>query len=67
MRILKRENFNDTLALVLIPGVPGIWVLSHWYPLPPEAVGASILAWGNVVQHYFRKAKNGSTEDKSPK
>ena len=55
-KILKRQNFNDTLAILFGAGIPALWVLSHWYPLPPEAVGASIAVWTLVAQHYFRKA-----------
>lgn len=56
-RILKRESFNDTLAILFGLGIPALWVLNHWYALPGEALGASIAVWTLVAQHYFRKAK----------
>ena len=55
MKIFKRQTFNDSLALLIIPGVPGLWLLSHWYPLPEMGLGASIAMWTMVITHYFRK------------
>ena len=57
--ILKRKTFNDTLALLIILGVPFLWVADALWlanKVPKEAIGASILGWGNVVLFYFRKA-----------
>jgi hypothetical protein len=59
MRIFGRANFNDTLALVLIAGLPALWLSSKWLPVPGEVLGATIAGWMLVVQFYFRKAQNG--------
>jgi len=54
--LFKRKTFNDTLALLLLVGVPGLWIFSALVrPLDQLVLGATILAWGNVVQYYFRK------------
>ena len=53
--LFKRKGFNDTLALIFGVGIPGLWVLNHWYPMPSEAVGASIAGWTMIIVHYFRK------------
>lgn len=54
--VFKRKTFNDSLALIFTVGIPGLWVLNHWYALPSEAIGASIVVWTLVAQHYYRKA-----------
>ena len=56
---LKRKTFNDTLALLIVFGVPLLWVADAALldgKVSEAAKGASILAWGSVIQHYFRKA-----------
>ena len=58
-KFLKRKTFNDTLALLIVLGVPFLWVADAlWFEnkVSEAAKGASILAWGSVIQHYFRKA-----------
>jgi len=51
MKLLP-QNWNDTLSLLLIFIIPLMW----WKANLPETVnGALILAWGNIIQHYFRK------------
>jgi len=59
MRLFGRANFNDTLALVLVFGLPALWLASKWFPMPGAVVGATIAGWTLVVQFYFRKAPNG--------
>ena len=54
--LFKRKTFNDTLALILILGIPGLWLLKKWLPIPTKATGATIVAWTSVIRHYFRKA-----------
>ena len=54
--LFKRRTFNDTLALILLVGIPGLWVANKWLPIPAEVTGATIAGWTLVVQHYFRKA-----------
>lgn len=50
---LAPQNWNDTLSLLLIFIIPLMW----WKANLPETVnGALILAWGNIIQFYFRKA-----------
>lgn len=57
--LFKRKTFNDTLALVIVIGIPLLWIADAiWLDgkVAKEAIGASILGWGNVVLFYFRKA-----------
>ena len=56
LRLFRRKTFNDTLALLLLVGVPGLWLAHKWLPLPGEATGATIAMWSLVVQFYFRKS-----------
>lgn len=49
---LLPQNWNDTLSLILIIGIPLVWIYGN---IAPEANGATILAWGLVVQFYFRQ------------
>lgn len=58
------KNFNNLLALlVVIIVIPGLWVTQGLGKLamPGEVVGATIMAWGLIIQFYFRKR---SKEDK---
>ena len=54
------HNWNDVLSLIVIIGVPVLWLLDAYGPiditLSEAVIGATILAWGNVVQFYFRRA-----------
>lgn len=52
------KTFNDRLALVLLVGIPILWVLHGrgTVTLPGEVIGALIATWTLVVQFYFRKA-----------
>jgi hypothetical protein len=54
--LLKRKTFNDTLALVLLVGLPGLWIGTKWLPLPGEVIGATIAGWTLIVQFYFRRS-----------
>lgn len=66
--LLNRKTFNDTLALLLLGGIPGLWMFSAWVKaLDSLVLGATILAWGNVVQHYFRKAGPNGELPEAPK
>lgn len=56
MKWLGWQTFNDRLGLVIMLGLPGLWVANHWYALPPEALGATIAMWVMVGQFFFRKA-----------
>ena len=57
-----RERFNDTLALVMLIGVPVLWIASSWLTLPGEVVGATIAGWMLVVQFYFRRREPSEPE-----
>ena len=58
--MLKRlfVTINDVIALVLLVLViPGLWLCIglgriNW---PGEITGATIMAWGLILQYYFRK------------
>ena len=65
-RVLKRKTFNDTLALLLLAGLPVMWVADAYFKLklPGEIIGATIAAFTLVIQHYFRK--QGPTNGESP-
>ena len=52
----KWKNWNDQLSIFIIFIVPAMWILSAFHPLNEQAMGASILAWGMVIQFYFRRA-----------
>ena len=52
------KKFNDLLALAVVAGViPGLWIANGvgLISLPGEVVGATIMAWGLILQYYFRK------------
>ncbi len=57
--IFKRNNFNDTLALLLgVVVIPGIWILTalKTVPVPDIVIGATITIETLIAQFYFRKA-----------
>ena len=62
--LLKRQTFNDTLALIIFGGYIALWVLSVWKPVPQIVLGATIAHTGQIVTFYYRKAKNGNGEAK---
>ena len=47
------RTWNDWLALLIIVGVPAMWVLAE---LNETVLGATIAGWMLVTQFYFRKA-----------
>jgi len=55
--LLKRKNFNDSLATLLLLGLPVMWVADAYFKLglPGEVIGATIAAFTLVVTFYFRK------------
>jgi hypothetical protein len=57
-------SFNDSLCLVLIMLIVGMWVLSGLkvIVLPAEVTGALIVTWTILIQYYFRK-KKGETKE----
>ena len=52
------KAFNDRLALLVLIGIPVLWLLDGkgWVTLNPQVMGALILSWGIVIQYYFRRA-----------
>ena len=56
---LLPHNFNDTLALILIFMIPALWILDGSedvkISIGEQVEGALILAWGIIVQFYFRR------------
>jgi hypothetical protein len=57
---LAPQNFNDTLALILIFIIPILWVLCGFavIKLESEVTGALIVTWTIIIQHYYRKAQS---------
>lgn len=52
------KKFRDLLALITITGIiPGLWIATGrgYLNLPGEVIGATIMAWGLLLQFYFRK------------
>ncbi len=52
MSKLIPQNWNDTLSLFLLVGIPALWVA---FTLPPSVEGATIVVWTLVAQFYFRR------------
>ena len=63
------QNFNDRLGLLIVVGMPILWVSSHWWPVPPEVLGVTISGWTTVILFYFRKAPppNGNGNGATPR
>ena len=54
------KTFRDRLALVLVAGIPALWILAGTIvSLPEAALGATIAVWTLVAQFYFRKKMEG--------
>ena len=62
MKKFLPQNFNDLLALFLIVAIiPGLWLLQGIGVIksfPSDVNGALILAWGLIIQFYFRKVQD---------
>mgnify|MGYP001581961293 CR=1 FL=1 len=54
------KTFNDFLALLLLIGLPIMWIVNSVFKLemPGEVIGATLMAFTLVVQFYFRKQAN---------
>ena len=50
---LKWKTWNDQLALLLIVGIPFLWMFGS--RMPSEATGATIVIWTLVANFYFRR------------
>lgn len=61
------QNFNDFFALlVAVVIIPLIWILQGVGVIkafPSEVNGALILAWGNIIQFYYRRAKKETAKN----
>jgi len=55
-------TFNDRLALITVLTIVVLWLAHRWINLPSEVIGATILQFGLIMQHYYRKA--ASNKDK---
>jgi len=56
--MIKKIKINDILAiLVLVIIIPGLWIGIGLGKLTVagEITGATIMAWGLVLQYYFRR------------
>ena len=61
-------TFNDRLALITILIIVMLWLAQRWINLPNEVIGATILQFGLIMQHYYRKAaSNTGRKPKSKK
>jgi len=49
-------TFNDRLALITVLTIVMLWLVHRWINLPSEVIGATILQFGLIMQHYYRKA-----------
>jgi putative effector of murein hydrolase LrgA (UPF0299 family) len=58
------KTWNDRIALMVMVGVPGLWVGNCFLEkclgavMPGEVIGATIMAWTLVLQFYFRKKED---------
>lgn len=55
-------NFRNWFAVMVVLLIVGLWVGDKYLPIPvsEQVVGATILAFGLIIQFFFRKA-GGST------
>ena len=67
--LLKRRNFNDSLALVLVVLIIGLWAVdtTKRFEVPALVLGATIPLITKVVDFYFRKAPPRAENDGPPK
>jgi hypothetical protein len=59
MRSALPRIWNDWLALLILTGVPVLWVFAN---LNEIVLGATISGWTLVVQFYFRKAPDQTSD-----
>lgn len=58
------KNVRDILAVcLLLVVIPGLWILDALGLLAvnDQVLGATIMAWGLVLQFYFRKKSTGGS------
>ena len=56
---MKVAKFNDAFAVLLVVLIAALWVVQGlgYLNLAGEVVGATIVVFTLVAQHYFRKVK----------
>jgi hypothetical protein len=59
MRSALPRIWNDWLALLILTGAPILWVFAD---LNEIVLGATISGWTLVVQFYFRKAPDQTSD-----
>ena len=50
------KTWNDRLSLLLLLGIPLLWLSHRWMPVAAEVSGATIAVWTLVAQYYFRRS-----------
>ena len=61
------KTFNDRLALVTVLVIVMLWLAHRWINLPSEVIGATILQFGLIMQHYYRKAASSNDKESHSK
>ncbi len=61
------KTFNDRLALITVLIIVALWLAHRWINLPSEVIGATILQFGLIMQHYFRKAASSTDKESQSK
>jgi hypothetical protein len=59
--------FNDRLALITVLVIVMLWLAQRWINLPNEVIGATILQFGLIMQHYYRKAASPTDKKRQSK
>ena len=60
-------TFNDRLALITVLIIVALWLAHRWINLPSEVIGATILQFGLIMQHYYRKAASSTDKESQTK
>jgi hypothetical protein len=60
-------TFNDRLALITVLIIVMLWLAQRWLNLPSEVIGATILQFGLIMQHYYRKAASSADKKRQSK
>ena len=60
-------SFNDRLALITVLVIVMLWLAQRWINLPNEVIGATILQFGLIMQHYYRKAASSTDKKRQSK
>ncbi len=60
-------TFNDRLALITVLVIVMLWLAQRWINLPNEVIGATILQFGLIMQHYYRKVPASANKKRQGK